>query len=186
MKQVTTAIGLALVWLLAIAPAAAAQQNHYFQSYGTLFAGPGFGGALEGGVFATGASVSIHEDTGWGTEFDVAHAADNQSGVGHADLTSAMFNLIFTHPSPKFRPFGAAGLGWLRMQGCLDRCTDDVKVNDFGLQVGGGVVVRANDVAGLRVDARYVWAPGRHANRPDNYGYWRIGMGLTFMWATEP
>jgi hypothetical protein len=72
------------------------------------------------------------------------------------------------------------------LHGCLSTCPLVITANDFGLNAGGGAFLLLNDTAGFRGDVRYVWAPGNHSNRPDNYGFWRATFGVTFMWATAP
>jgi hypothetical protein len=181
----------ALLVLLAAALAAlsaseAHAQGSLFQGYFTPFVGPSVGGDTTGARLTAGGSVSVHEESGWGAELDFGYANDTAEGAAGADLGSATVNLIWVSPTRSLRPYLLGGAGWLGLRGCLQACAQAVRANDLGLDAGGGVILLAHDTFGVRGDARYVWAPGDHPNRPNNYGFWRLSVGFTMLWAVLP
>lgn len=150
-------------------------------------------GAIAGGDISEaratmGASVAVHEETGWGAEIDFGHTADVLSGRQILDVTSYLVNAIWARPDGLVRPFGTAGAGILQVNGCDFPCTRGARTYDFGVSAGGGAYVVLNDVFALRGDARYFMSSADHPDlrRPANFNYWRISFGATFMWAIAP
>ena len=76
----------------------------------------------------------------------------------------------------------------LQVNGCDSPCTIPARTYDFGMSAGGSAYLVLNEVAGLRVDARYIFSSADHPDlhRPDNFSYWRITIGATFMWSILP
>lgn len=178
--------GLMVMGFLAAGAADARAQSGIYHGYFTPFLGVSAGGAMADPVITFGASVSVHGLTGWGAEIDAGFANDNNAQNREADMISAMVNLKWVKPAGRLRPFGVGGAGVLAMHGCLSQCPQVISVTDFGLNAGGGAYYTVSDVVGLRGDARYIWAPGDHPNRPDNYGFWRVTVGVTLMWPIVP
>jgi hypothetical protein len=150
-------------------------------------------GAIAGGDVSEaratlGVSVAVHEDNGWGAEIDFGHTPDVLSGLQILDVTSYMVNAAWVRPDGQFRPFGLAGLGVLQVNGCDSPCNRPARTYDLGFSAGAGTYFVVNDLAALRADARYFFSGGDHADlrRPDNFNYWRISFGATFMWAIAP
>jgi hypothetical protein len=159
-----------------------------FTGFLTGHAGAVTGGDLSDPRATVGLSMAVHEETGWGAEIDFGHTADALAGRQILDVTSYMVNASWVRPTGLIRPFGGAGAGILQVNGCDSPCNIPARTFDFGLSAGGGTYVALSDIAGLRADVRYFWASANHPdlNRPDNFNYWRISFGATFMWALAP
>ena len=146
-------------------------------------------GDIDSSRATLGASVAVHEETGWGAEIDFGHTADALSqGRQILDVTSWMVNAAWARPAGLIRPFGTGGIGVLQVNGCDSPCNIPARTFDLGLNVGGGTYVALSDMAALRGDVRYFWSSANHPDlrRPDNFNYWRISFGVTFMWALTP
>jgi hypothetical protein len=159
-----------------------------FTGFVTGHVGAITGGDLSDPGATLGASVAVHEETGWGAEIDFGHTSDVLAGRQILDVTSWMVNAVWVRPNGLIRPFGSGGAGVLQVNGCDAPCNIPARTFDFGLSVGGGTYVTFSDVAALRGDVRYFWASGDHPDlrRPDNFNYWRASFGVTFMWALAP
>jgi len=159
-----------------------------FTGFVTGHVGAITGGDLSDPGATLGASVAVHEETGWGAEIDFGHTSDVLAGGQILDVTSWMVNAVWVRPNGLIRPFGSGGAGVLQVNGCDAPCNIPARTFDFGLSVGGGTYVTFSDVAALRGDVRYFWASGDHPDlrRPDNFNYWRASFGVTFMWALAP
>ena len=182
-----------LLWTLALCAAAALDASA--QSSGGVYTGmvTGHVGAVTGGDLSdpranVGASVAVHEQTGWGAEIDFGHASNATSGRQVLDVTSYMVSAIWARPMGLIRPFGNAGAGILQVNGCDSPCGVAARTYDFGVSAGGGAFVALNDVAALRADLRYFWSSADHVDlrRPDNFNYWRLSIGATFIWTLAP
>ncbi len=177
-----------IVALLALTAADAHAQIGSFRSFLTGHVGAISGGDISSGRATLGASVAVHDDTGWGAEIDFGHTADVLAGRQILDVTSYMVNAIWMKPDGLVRPFGVAGAGILQVNGCDSPCNVPARTYDFGMNAGAGAFVMLSDVAGLRVDARYVLSAADHVDlrRPDNFNYWRVSFGATFSWTMVP
>ena len=182
-------LGLAILILTFVAAGAvnAHAQMGAFKGYLTAHVGSTVGGELANPSAAFGGSLSVHDDTGWGAEFDLGHSADAVASGQILDITSYMINAIWTKPIGFVRPFGIAGAGIMHVSGC-GACAGGARTNDFGLGFGGGVLAELNDAFAVRADARYLFTSTDHAElgRPDNMNFWRLSFGATFMWTTAP
>ena len=150
-------------------------------------------GAITGGDISEarstlGVSVAVHEDNGWGAEFDFGHTADVLAGRQILDVTSYMVNATFASQEGRIRPFAIVGAGVLQVNGCDSPCNVAARTYDFGLNVGAGAFFVLKDYAALRADARYIFSGADHPdlNRPNNFNYWRLSFGATYKWAIAP
>jgi hypothetical protein len=155
-----------------------------FHGYFTGFIGGTMAGDVDENRMTAGGSVSVQESTGWGAEFDFGRTTDALVSGRELDLTTYMFNMTYVSPSKRIRPFAAAGGG-------LHQVDDGrlmAKTYDLGLSAGGGVFLLANDVFGIRADARYFFSLGEHPelSRPDRLSHWRLGIGVTYLWQIAP
>ena len=159
-----------------------------FTGFLTGHVGAAAGGDLSDPRATLGASVAVHDDTGWGAEIDFGHTSEALAGQQILDVTSWMVNAAWVRPGGLIRPFGSGGAGVLQVNGCDSPCNIPARTFDFGLSVGGGTYVALSDVAALRGDVRYFWSSADHHDlrRPDNFNYWRASFGVTFMWALAP
>ena len=181
-------IAASTVALLALAAVDARAQMSMgtFHGYLTGHIGPVLGGDVSNPRISGGASVSVQETTGWGAEFDFGRATGVEVESQELDITTYMVNMAFISPYKKIRPFAIAGAGISQIEGCI--CNHPSKTFDLGLNAGGGVFLLANDVIGLRADARFFWSGGDHPDlgRPDNLTHWRISVGITYLWSIAP
>ncbi len=158
-----------------------------FKAYLTGHVGTVAGGELSNPSAAIGASISVHDDTGWGAEFDLGHSSGAEVNEADIDVTSYMVNAIWARPIGFVHPFGTAGAGVLQVNGC-DACGRSARTYDFGLSAGGGVFAELNDAFAIRADARYFFSSADHVDlgRPANMKFWRLSFGGTFMWSIAP
>ena len=183
---------VALSFLIALVSAVDARAQGMkmgsFQGFLTGHIGSIAGGDVSDGRMAIGASVAVHEPNGWGAELDFGHSSDATSGAQVLDVTTYMVNAAWIGQTGRVRPFGLAGAGVMQVDGCNAPCNRPAQTYDFGLNVGGGAFVLLNDVIGARADARYFWSSSEHPDlsRPDNFAFWRVSIGVTFMWAATP
>ena len=157
-----------------------------FHGYLTGHIGSVLGADVDDPRVTGGASVSVQETTGWGAEFDFGRTTNAESAGHDFDVTTYMFNMTFIRPSANLRPFAAVGGGIYQVDGCS--CGQSARTHDLGLSAGGGVFLLANDVIGMRADARYFWSSGDHRDlgRPENMSHWRLSVGFTYLWAMAP
>ncbi len=174
--------------LAAVAVDAHAQMSMgTFHGYLTGHIGSVLGGDVSGAKTSGGGSVSVQETTGWGAEFDFGRATNVEVDALRLDITTYMVNMAYINPYSWFRPFATVGAGVTQVDGCR-ACNHPSKTYDLGLSAGGGIFLVANDVIGMRADARYFWSGGEHPDlgRPENLTHWRISVGFTYLWAIAP
>ncbi len=186
----TRMLGVGVVALvLAGATSASAQSSmDAFHGYLTGQAGWAAGGDVTSSVFTPGVAVSVQEYNGWGAEFDFGYAADAGAGVQELDIATYMFNASFVQPRGRLRPFVSTGVGIMQIDGCNAPCTRAAKTYDLGVNAGGGVFYTMNDMVAFRGDARYFKSFAEHPDlqRPDGFGFFRLSVGVTFLWAIVP
>jgi opacity protein-like surface antigen len=183
--------GLAALAFVALTASDGVAQSRAMGSFRGLFTahvGAAAGGEVSDPRGTLGLSVSVQEQDGWGAELDFGRTSDAVSGVQILDLTTYMVNAAWIRPEGFIRPFGIAGAGILQINGCDTPCNRPANTYDLGLTFGGGVLAVLNDTVGVRGDARYFFASADHPDlrRPDNFGFWRISVGATLMWAIAP
>ena len=160
-----------------------------FKGYFTGHVGAITGDPLTNERLTAGVSVAVQEQLGWGAEIDFGHTGDalveNRQVL---DVNSYMVNASWVSPHGLVRPFAVAGAGVMQIDGCDFPCNRAARTYDLGLSAGGGAFLALHDMAGLRADVRYFFAGADHADlhRPDNFHYWRISVGATFMWDILP
>jgi hypothetical protein len=134
-----------------------------------------------------GLSVSMQETTGWGAEMDFGRSTNVEVDALALDISTYMLNMSFVTPYKRVRPFAIAGGGLTQVEGCL-ACSRPSTTYDLGLTGGAGVFLLANDVVGVRADARYFWSAGDHPDlgRPEHLSHWRISIGVTYLWTVAP
>lgn len=159
-----------------------------FKGYLTGHVGAITAGDLSSARTALGASVAVHENDGWGAELDFGHTTDARAGAQVLDVTTYLINASWVKPAGRLRPFGLAGVGVMQIDGCDSPCNRPAQTYDLGLNVGGGTYVVLSDWLGFRGDARYFWSSGSHPDlrRAEDFRFWRVSAGVTFMWAAVP
>jgi opacity protein-like surface antigen len=118
---------------------------------------------------------------------DVAQLLPDPRADLDTDAMSLMGNVVVPfrfQGATKLRPYGAAGIGMIRAM--FDSAGDqfDTEQNNFGFNVGGGVLYSLNGRVGLRSDLRYfralVGEDDREGGFFRDYGFWRATIGVTF------
>jgi opacity protein-like surface antigen len=163
----------------------------------TPFAGVTFGGAADnehvsygGSIGYMGAGVIGFEvDFGYTPEFFAADD-DDLDLVSDSNVTTLMANLLVGVPiggdNASVRPYVSGGAGLLRSNVTDVDDLFTVANNDFGVNVGGGVMAFFNDHVGLRADVRYfrTLTDPEEDNEFDidfgGFNFWRATAGLTF------
>ncbi len=164
----------------------------------TPYIGINVAGDVESAKGGVGASVAYFSG-GLGFEFDLeryAHFFKDQDLINlrpdprmdlDTDALSFMGNVvapIHIQGAPKLRPYAAAGLGVIRAM--FDCACDllDTDQNNFGFNVGGGVMYSLNDRVGVRGELRYFRAFVDEGTNEGgyfkDYGFWRATFGVTF------
>lgn len=188
MKRIVVLVGVVAAVLAGATDARAQSSMDAFHGYFTAQAGWASGGDVSSPVFMPGLAVSVQEYNGWGAEFDFGYAADADSGLQELDLATYMFNGSYIQPRGRWRPFVSAGVGIMQIDGCNTPCNRAAKTYDLGVNAGGGIFFTLNDIVAVRGDARYFRSFAAHPDlqRPDGFGFLRVSVGVTFLWAIVP
>jgi Outer membrane protein beta-barrel domain len=171
--------------------------------------GAGFGMGNSGTDAGGGEHLTYGVSLGWmgagiiGWEADLAYTPEFFEGddddadllnTGDSNVTSIMGNVLIGIPiggqtGGGVRPYFAGGAGLLQTRvEDVDDALFDVDNNDFGINVGGGVMGFMTDNVGFRGDLRYFRAFGEDEgnDQPDldfsDFDYWRGTVGVTFRW----
>jgi len=190
MKTLLRPVLALLAFVLLAAPAAQAGETLL-----TPYAGITFGANpslvednKEHGVY--GGSLAFLSDGGFGLEIDFAYSPDffggSDTAVPDNNLTSLMANLMMSgHVGDNSRIYASAGGGLLKSR--VNDVNDffDVDRNDFGANVGAGVILGFGEKVGVRGDIRYF----RNVGDPEpddefdidfgSFRFWRATGGLT-------
>lgn len=180
----------ALLVVLAPAPAAA-------DWFLTPFVGGSGGGDTDGTHGTYGVSAGFMGAGIFGFEVDFSYAPeffepenDDFDLIGDSNLTSLMANLIVGIPvggdDGPVRPYASGGAGLM-----MSRVDDvggffDVDNNDFGVNLGAGVMGFFSDNVGIRGDVRYFrnLADDEEDNEFDisfgDFDFWRATAGVAF------
>jgi opacity protein-like surface antigen len=142
---------------------------------------------VRGVTLTPGASMAVLDDNGIGAELDIAHVYDfDSTRFANSSVTSAMFSFMAMSQQLTLRPFVVVGAGVMRMQVRVSDGQQSVGRTEPGWTAGGGVIYMANEVVGIRGEARYFRHFSQHADVPlaDDgvLDYWRISAGVTLAW----
>lgn len=187
-RSVVWVLGVCVLMAASAVDARAQMTMGTFKGFLTGHVGALTGGDVTNERIAAGASVSVHEATGWGAEIDFGRSTDVTAGSQLLDLTTYVVNAAWVKPTGVLRPFASAGAGIFQVDGCLSPCGAAPRSYDLGFSVGGGTFITVTDYAGFRADARYFFSPADHPElrRPDDVKFWRVSVGATFMWSILP
>jgi opacity protein-like surface antigen len=192
MKKYALMAALALV----LSPAAARADWLFTPNLGTTFGADASGNEH----FTYGASIGWMGAGIMGWEADLSYTPEFfEAGDGDFDaiddsnVVSAMANAIIGIPvggqtGGGFRPYFAAGVGMLSREISSDEALFNVNNNEFGFNLGGGVMGFMTDHVGFRGDLRYTrsFEDPEEDNEFDvgvgNFDYWRGTAGVTFRW----
>jgi hypothetical protein len=188
MRRVSGLIGLTVVVIALAAPSSARAEG-----FVTPWFGVNFGNDPADGRSAFGFGASYMGAGVIGAEFDFGYSPSffgTENDFGHNNVLTAMGNLIVGIPiggtsGGGIRPYVTGGAGLIRSKiaGLFD---DGPSNNDWGINVGGGVMGYFNDHVGIRGDIRYF----RNLNNDfiDNplnldfggFHFWRGYFGVVF------
>jgi len=144
---------LALFLLLAADPAVA-------ETLLTGFAGGAFGGATDETRGTYGGALGFLGNGPVGFELEFAATPDffgeDSEGVfSENNVLTGMGSLLIAAPAGPLRIYAAAGAGVLKTRLADADQLLDFDSNDFGINVGGGLLVDLGDHVALRGDVRY-------------------------------
>ncbi len=155
--------------------------------------GPGFKDKFEkkidyGASLATGSGpIGFEVDFGYSPNF--FESSTTSSGfqfTSKSNVTTLMGNLVVGAHAGAVRPYAVAGVGLLRtnVQDLGEVFAVNTK-NDFGLDIGGGVMGFFSNNVGLRGDVRYFRGfRGTSDNASGitlgGFKFWRGSLGVTF------
>ncbi len=156
----------------------------------TGFGGVAFGGVTDQSRGTYGGAVGFLGAGVFGFEVEVATTPKFFGGADRDVFTqnnvlTFMGNIMLAAPAGPVRIYGTAGAGLLKTRLEDPDRFFDVDSNDFGINVGGGVIVALGKHLGLRGDLRYF--RDLQDSNPDgefdiDFGkidYWRGVAGLT-------
>lgn len=187
-RSVVSVLGMCVLIAASASDARAQMTMGSFKGYLTGHVGAVTGGDVTNERLSAGASVAVHEATGWGAEIDFGRSTDVTVSRQLLDVTTYLVNAAWAKPIGTVRPFGTVGAGILQVTGCESPCSPASRTNDFGFSAGGGAFFAVNDVAALRADVRYFFSSADHPElrRPDHLAFWRVSVGATYTWAIVP
>jgi opacity protein-like surface antigen len=121
------------------------------------FVGASFGGDTDDAKITFGGIATFRGgDAVLGFALDVGHAPDflGTTGFGNNSLTSLMGNVVLMSPG-EIRPYASAGLGLVKLR--VNDLSGLLRVdsNEFGFNVGGGLLLGLGASVGLQVEVRY-------------------------------
>jgi opacity protein-like surface antigen len=141
-----------------------------------------YGGSL---AFLGGGIAGFEVDFGYSPNFFGSDSNDALNLVGDGNVTTLMANLMIAGPKAAVRPYVVGGVGLVKTRvDSADQFLTDVGNNDFGFDVGGGVIFSFSDNVGIRGDVRYFRGI---TNGDDNgvdlrlgsFQFWRGTVGVT-------
>lgn len=97
----------------------------------------------------------------FGGELEISYARDffGDAPDYESSVLTGMANLLISPPFGPFRPYGTVGLGLIRSH--VDTTLglgSDVANNDFGWNIGGGMIIFFGEHVGIRGDIRHFHA----------------------------
>jgi opacity protein-like surface antigen len=135
--------------------------------------------------------IGAEVDFGWSPNFFEMTTGDDDFDFGESNLTTLMGNVIVGAPvggtsGRGVRPYGAVGVGLMRSAVGTSELLGDLTANDFGFNIGAGVVGFFSDHVGLRGDVRYFRSFEDNESDRDldlgvsDFSLWRATVGVTF------
>jgi opacity protein-like surface antigen len=146
----------------------------------------------EASKFSTGGALTFLGKAA-GFEFEFGYTPDffNQQTdfalIADSNVTTFMGNvLVNLGATARVKPYGIFGLGLLRSRIDATDLFDATTANDFGVNVGGGVICMFADNVGVRGDIRYFRSLQDPSNDNDTdvtlgkFDFWRGAVSFTF------
>jgi opacity protein-like surface antigen len=187
---------------LALSPASARADWLFTPNIGAGF-GMNSGDAAGGGEHLTyGVSLGWMGEGIIGWEADLAYTPEFFEGddddldvvnTGDSNVTSILGNVIVGIPiggqtGGGVRPYFAGGAGLLQTRVEDADAVFEIDNNDFGINLGGGVMGFMTDNVGFRGDIRYFRGFGEDEGNDQvdidlsDFDFWRGTVGVTFRW----
>lgn len=159
----------------------------------TPYLGVTFGGDTPDQQVNYGLSAAVLGAGVFGLEVDAAitpnffDAGDNVN-IEDSNVSTFMVNLMLSAPSqtPAFRPYASAGVGLIHARATSVGNVFDLNENNFGVNVGAGVIGQLTNRVGLRGDVRYFRSVQDSDAGDDididlgSFNFWRGTLGVTF------
>lgn len=159
----------------------------------TPFLGVTFGGDTPDQQVNYGLSAAFLGRGVFGIEVDAAITpnffdAGDLVDLEDSNVSTFMVNLMLAAPSttPGIRPYASAGAGIVHARATSVGNVFDLNENNFGINLGGGVVGQFTDRVGLRGDLRY-FRSVQDSDGGDGidldlggFNFWRGTLGVTF------
>ena len=133
-------------------------------------------------------AVGFEVDFGYSPNFfSISPDDDDVDFVGDGNVTTLMANLVLGAPAGGVRPYASGGVGLIKSRvDDAGQFFGEIDNNDFGFNVGAGVIGFVNDNVGIRGDVRYFRS--LRDNEPDDefdvalsdFKFWRGTVGVTF------
>jgi len=183
MKRMLLVIGLVIGLLV---PASA-----YADIIFTPFGGTTFNGDAPVKKLSIGGSLTFM-GTIAGLEVEFGYTPDffgEQAGtalIADSNVTTFMGNIVIGPGVGPVRPYVVGGIGLIRPRVNASGLFTNVSASQFGLDVGGGILVLARPNVGIRGDLRYFRRLTDPSNDNDldvflsNFDFWRFTAGLSF------
>jgi opacity protein-like surface antigen len=158
----------------------------------TGFGGVAFSGATDRSRGTYGAALGFLGGGVFGFEFEFATTpeffgnAEDEGLFTDNNVATLMGSILLAAPAGPVRIYGAAGAGLLKTRLADPGRLFSIDSNDFGINVGGGLIAYLGDHVGLRADIRYfrdlqdVDPDGEFDLDFGNVDYWRAVAGITF------
>lgn len=183
---------------LALSPAAARADWLFTPNIGA-----GFGGNTNGSEHLTyGASIGWMGAGVIGWEADFSYTPEFFEGddddldivnTGDSNVTTVMGNVILGVPvggqtGGGVRPYVVGGAGLMQSRVEDADALFEIDNNDFGINLGGGIMGFMTDNVGFRGDIRYFRAFGEDEGNDvvdfdlSDFDFWRGTVGVTFRW----
>jgi opacity protein-like surface antigen len=161
MKKILIVAALALT----LAPSTARAEWLFTPYIGGIFGGFGQGSLNWGGSLAWMGDgiLGVEADLGFNLNQPLFNAADRDLlGIDRdfldANAKTLMGNVIVGYPFRGFNPYVVGGIGWFRTNvDTFDNLFESTN-DDFGMDLGAGVMGFVNDNWGLRGDVRWFYS----------------------------
>lgn len=173
-----------------LVPAAVSAQTYHtaFTALLTGSIGASHGGDTDDTDWAPSVSMAIVDLNGFGAEVDLSHVREfGSERFVESGITTFMANFSWIWPDvdSRYRPYGVAGAGVMRVHACDVGCQVRLRRTDWAVDAGGGVFVMLNEALAVRGDLRYFRFLERHRDLPLTDGafdFWRTSVGIVYTW----
>ena len=159
----------------------------------TPYLGVTFGGDTPDQQVNYGLSAAFLGAGVFGLEVDAAITpnffdAGDDVDIEDSNVSTFMVNMMLSAPSqtPAIRPYASAGVGIIHARATSVGNVFDLDDNNFGVNVGAGLIGQFSERVGLRGDVRYFRSVQDSDAGDDidvdlgSFNFWRGTLGVTF------